>query len=174
MIKKDELLFIVDELNNPIEPKPRNDVHSKGIWHRTTQIWIINDKKQILCQRRSLLKDTNPGKWEAFFGGHLAPKQEYLDCASQELAEELGITVPKNELHFFQVHKFPPDKEFQGVFYTRWNGDASSLQLEEEEVDQVKWVDLLKIRELIVEKKDDNWTKWGYERELLKELVHLR
>lgn len=101
MIKKDELLFTVDEFNNPVEPMPRNEVHSKGIWHRTTQIWIINDRKQILCQRRSLLKDSNPGKWEAFWGGHLAPNQEYVDCALQELREELGISVSKSDLNFF-------------------------------------------------------------------------
>lgn len=34
MINKDELLFVVDENNNPVEPKPRKKVHTKGYWHR--------------------------------------------------------------------------------------------------------------------------------------------
>ncbi|HXS15141.1 MAG TPA: NUDIX domain-containing protein, partial [Candidatus Saccharimonadales bacterium] len=85
MIKKDELLFTVDENNLLQEPKPRNEVHANGYWHRTAHIWIFNDKKEILCQKRSLLKDMNPGKWEPFFGGHMAPQEEYIDNALLEL-----------------------------------------------------------------------------------------
>ncbi len=69
MINKEELIFAVDENNNPIEPISRENAHKNGIWHRISDIWIINKKKQVLVQKRSALKDTNPGKWEAFVGG---------------------------------------------------------------------------------------------------------
>ena len=170
MIIKKELLFTVDESNNPIEPMPRDIVHGNSIWHRTNQIWIINDKKQILCQKRSLLKDMNPGKWEALFGGHIKAGQDYVDNALDELREELGLVVEKNDLHFFTIHKSFEHKEFEGIYYLKWNGNLNDLHLETEEVDQVKWFEIKELLEVIVNKKSENWSKFGYEEELLTEL----
>jgi isopentenyl-diphosphate Delta-isomerase len=118
VINKDEMLFVVDKNNNPLEPKPRSEVHSKGYWHRTAHVWILNFKNQLLCQKRSLLKDSNPGFWEPFFGGHLAPGVEYLDGAIEELNEELGLNIKKDQLKLFKIYKEQGDKpsEFQGVF----------------------------------------------------------
>lgn len=170
MIIKKELLFTVDESNNPIEPMPRDIVHSQGLWHRTNQIWIINDKKQILCQRRSLLKDMNPGKWEALFGGHIKAGQGYVENALEELQEELGIIAAQDDLHFFTIHKSEKHKEFEGIYYLLWNGNISDLYLEEDEVDQVKWFEINELMEVLVMKKDTNWSRFGYEEDLLNKL----
>lgn len=116
MINNEELLFCVDENNNPIDPKPRNLVHATGIWHRTSHIWIVNDKKEILCQRRSLLKDKAPGLWEGFFGGHIPPQVSYLDHALTELEEEVGLKVSKQDLKEVFVYKLDRGCEFVGVF----------------------------------------------------------
>src|ERR1700760_3261316 len=105
MINKNELLFVVDENNEPLEPQARYIVHEKNAWHRTTGIWVVNNKKQILCQKRSLLKDTKPGFWEAFFGGHIGPQETYGDNAVKELTEELGIPVQKENLLPYKVLK---------------------------------------------------------------------
>ena len=134
MINKDELLFCVDENNNLIEPKPRQLVHSTGIWHRTSHVWIVNNKKEILCQRRSLLKDKAPGLWEGFFGGHIPPQVSYLDHAITELEEELGLEVSKGELKEAFVYKLTSGKEFVGVFVLNWGGDITKLKLE-----TIKW-----------------------------------
>ena len=66
MINKDELLFAVDENNKPIEPMPRAKAHTEGVWHRNAHIWIVNPNREVLVHKRSMLKDSNPGKWEAF------------------------------------------------------------------------------------------------------------
>jgi isopentenyldiphosphate isomerase len=170
MINTDELLFVVDESNNPIEPKPRKQVHSEGFWHRTAHIWVINSGEQILCQKRSMLKDSNPGKWEAFFGGHMAPGEEYKDNAIIELKEELGISVDKEDLQFFEIFKHERAHEFQAVYYINWNGDINTLKLEKEEVDQVKLFSLEEIYKTIVEEQNKNWTITGYEKDFFKHL----
>ncbi len=167
MIDKDELLFVVDENNNSIEPKPRAEVHAKGYWHRASNIWIINKNKQVLCQKRSMRKDTNPGKWEAHFGGHLAPGEDYLINAIKETNEELGLEVSASELKLFKVYKSEDDKEFQAVYYLEWNGDANSLTLEKEEVDEVKWFNVSDLEKLFVQKRYPEWVTHGYEDEML-------
>jgi len=93
MINSEELLYVVDENNHFLGPQIRSIAHQNRLWHRTTGIWVINNKGQILCQKRSFKKDIKPGFWEAFFGGHLAPGEDYLHNAVQESSEELGITI---------------------------------------------------------------------------------
>jgi isopentenyldiphosphate isomerase len=167
MINPKELLLSVDEENHPIEPQPRDISHKTGIWHRSCHIWIVNARQEILCQQRSLLKDSNPGLWEPFFGGHLAPGQEYIDAACVEVGEELGLIVDREQLHFFKEYKFEPGTEFQGIFTLHWDGESSTLQLEEEEVERVTWRTIEDIRRNVIDERSSKWVYIGYEEEIL-------
>jgi isopentenyldiphosphate isomerase len=167
MINPDELLFSVDENNSPIDPQSRALSHQTGIWHRSCHVWIINDKQEILCQQRSLLKDSNPGRWEPFFGGHLAPGQEYMTTATSELKEELGLSVNSGQLRFFKEYKYSKGTEFQGIFVLEWDGDLSTLRLEEDEVQTVTWRSIDEVEQLVVREKSEQWTFIGYGSELL-------
>jgi isopentenyldiphosphate isomerase len=170
MINPDELLYSVDEHNNPIKPQPRRLSHKIGIWHRSCHIWIVNSQKEILCQQRSLLKDSNPGLWEPFFGGHLAPKQEYTDAAVCEVREELGLDITANDLQFFKEYRYTPGTEFQGIFILHWDGNVTSLHLEPDEVEQAAWKSIEEIESQVVRDKNKRWTIMGYDEELLKQL----
>ncbi len=167
MINKDELLFVVDENNQPLAPKPRKIVHGKRMWHRTSGVWIINSKKEILCQRRSLKKDQNPGFWEAFFGGHLAPGEDYLDNACSEVSEELGIKVYKKDFKFYNVFKSnkPKHAEFQGVFALFSN--ATKFKLEEDEIDEVKWLGIDRLKRILLYETKSKWVRKFWDREVL-------
>ena len=118
MIDPKELLFTVDDENNPIQPEARDLVHSKGIWHRTSHIWIVNDDGAVLCQQRSLSKDSNPGLWEPFFGGHLPPNTSYEQGAVDELKEELGISINKSDLALFSIYKADDGKMYVDTLTT--------------------------------------------------------
>lgn len=169
MINPSELLFVVDENNNPIESLPRDEVHAKGLWHRCSQIVVINSQKQILCQKRSKLKDNHPDMWEANFGGHLGPDEDFLDNALKETEEELGLQQKEKDMIFFEVFKSVEEKEFQGVYYTRWDGDLKTLSLEEEEVSEVAWKEIVEL-EKEFHSADSNWVQHGYEIRLLEHL----
>jgi isopentenyldiphosphate isomerase len=153
MINNKELLFVVDKDNKPIRPKTRRETHAKGYWHRTAHIWIVNRRGEVLCQQRSQLKDRNPGLWEPFFGGHLAPGEEYSEGAIKELNEELGIAVNKKELIYFDTSKSEKAKEFQGVFFHVWNSLTKLLRLEKEEVAQVKWFKISLLKNIMNDQK---------------------
>jgi len=169
MINKNELLFVVDENNNELESLPRHTVHQKGLWHRTAGIWVINKEKQILCQKRSMKKDLKPGFWEAFFGGHLAPHEEYVDSAAKELGEELGITVQKERLIPYNIVKNdkPAHREFQYCFIYELNENDREFSLEKEEVDEVKWFDLEDVRKLLTIEKDSHWVHKPWDGDVL-------
>lgn len=169
MINKDELLFTVNQFNQPVTPLPRLEVHEKKLWHRTTHVWIINNDNQILCQQRSQLKDTSPGKWEAHFGGHILANEHEEHNAINELYEELGLRITKEDLHFFQIYpsKNKLTKHFEYIFNIFWDGERSNLKLEQEEVETVRWFSIEKLVEIFLVKKDTDWVIHGYEKKLL-------
>lgn len=166
MLNKNELLYTVSMFNQPITPLPRHEVHSKKIWHRTTHVWIINHDNQILCQQRSPLKDTSPGKWEAHFGGHILASEHQDHNALTEIYEELGLNINKKDLHFFQIHSSKSTRQFQYIYLLFWNGEREELQLEQEEITQIKWFTLEKLTQILVTKKDSQWVIHGYEKKL--------
>src|SRR4030042_1919500 len=166
MIKRDELLFVVDENNRPLAPKPRKEVHSKGIWHRSSHIWVVNSQNQILCQKRSKLKDKFPGFWEPYFGGNLEPGEDYLAGAVREGNEELNLGIKRGDLKFFKIFKSEIAREFISIFLFRFK-DKPEIIFEESEIDQVKWFDLSELKEVFLI-KDKKWVDVGYNLDALE------
>lgn len=177
MINPTELLAVVDESNNPLDPLPRKDVHKANLWHRTTGIWALNKNKQILCQKRSMQKDQNPGKWEAYFGGHLGSNEDPLESAVREVSEELGQPVTADQLipylHVVKSDK-PTHREFQYIFAVFLHGDSSTFEFEQEEIDELTWIDLDKLRKILLETKEENWVQKPWDQEVLSWLITLK
>lgn len=166
MINKDEFLFVVDERNQPVEAKPREEVHRDEHWHRNSNVWIKNSKGQILCQQRSLKKDSSPGKWEPFFGGHVLAGEGYEETAIKECNEELGLGVGKENLFFINIHQIDHTREFVAVYMTEWDGEIDSISYEEDEINQLKWMDIGELKKILLERKEGGWTKSGFEEEI--------
>src|SRR6266404_3404743 len=151
----------------PMKPEPRHKVFKNGLWRRTAHVWIINNKKQILCQRRSLKKDMSPGKWEPYAGGHVGPEDSYFSGAARELFEETGIEVSPDKLNLFKIYKDHEFKEYRGIFYYKWNGKIHEIVSEEAEVDEVKFMSLNTLKKYLLYQKSENWIAPGYEKEIL-------
>ena len=116
MLNEKELLFVVNEANEPIDPQPRKEVHLKGYWHRNSHVWVKSPDNQILCGLHSLKKDTKPGYWEAFFGGHVLTGGSYLETAVKECDEKLGLSIKGENLGFFKIFKIERAKEFIALY----------------------------------------------------------
>ena len=173
MINKEELIFTVDENNQPIETVTRRQAHTEGIWHRVADIVVINSNNEILCNQRSMLKDNSPGKWDIPFGGHALAGTDMVQCAMDELREESGIVAKREDLTFYGQFKESSNNgtnnQFFYVYIYKWNGKVSDLTLEVEEIVDAKWVSLETLRrEYLVEKKD-TWTHPPYMEDLLNE-----
>jgi isopentenyldiphosphate isomerase len=99
----DELFDVVTYDGRPTGvTKRRADVHRDGDWHRAIHVWItgIDDAGPFLTfQRRSMGKDTHPGKFDATVGGHLGAGESVAE-ALREIEEEIGISVLLADLRF--------------------------------------------------------------------------
>lgn len=151
----DELFDICDESGQPTgETVERSVAHRDGIMHRTAHIWIIREfegKKQVLLQKRSMIKDSFPGCLDTSSAGHIQAGDEPLDSALRELAEELGIHANHGDLKFIGTFRISFEKEFHGSLFRDEEVafvhvyekliDIESLQLQKEELESVCWQD---------------------------------
>jgi isopentenyldiphosphate isomerase len=119
-----ELLEVFDRTGRPTgHAKSRATIHLDGDWHQAFHCWILRDAgRQVVLQRRSLLKDTFAGRWDAAAAGHWRFGESAADAA-REIGEELGIDVRFDELEHRGRERasghFPNgliDREFHQVY----------------------------------------------------------
>jgi isopentenyldiphosphate isomerase len=80
--------------------KARAAIHLDGDWHLAFHCWIVrNAGREVVLQRRSLLKDTFPGCWDAAAAGHWRSGESPAEAA-REIAEELGLDVAFDALEY--------------------------------------------------------------------------
>lgn len=142
--------------NKTGQTKLRTEVHQEGDWHKTVHIWIVNDRNEILLQKRSANKDLNPNKWDISCAGHLSAGESSLEGAVREIKEELGIEVTNDQLQLLTTLKRESrhsltfiNKEFKDVYLLRFFVDVDKVQLQEEEVSEIKYVSVQEIKDMI-------------------------
>ena len=70
----------------------RGEVHRLGLWHKSVQVLVFNDAKEMLIQHRADDKDLYAGLWDFSVGEHLQPDEADDLGALRGLREELGVT----------------------------------------------------------------------------------
>jgi len=142
-----ELLDVLDENGNKTgEVEERSEVYRKGLWHRSSHIWIINDNNELLVQRRNPYKATFPNLWAISVAGHVDSGETSVDTAIRELKEEVNLDVDPSELEFlFTIKRETPYKDsylrvFDDVYLLRKNIDCEQTKLQVEELTDIKYV----------------------------------
>lgn len=149
----DELIDVFDENQKFLRSEMKSVAHTYGHWHKSIHAYLINDKKEIIIQKRSADKDLYPNVWDVSFAGHVGAGENTKTSAIRECQEELGITLEPNEIEYIFTN---PEKlqwgnvksnEFVDVFVCRKN--FHDIIKQDEEVDDVKAVPLKDFIEMI-------------------------
>ena len=93
-----ETFDVVDDENRVTGQASRHTVHKEKLKHRAVHIFVFNEKGDLFLQKRSRMKDANPGKWDSSAAGHLNAGSDYEESALRELQEELGVSAPLEPL----------------------------------------------------------------------------
>lgn len=109
-------------------------------------IWMQNSKGELLIQQRSLTKNTCPGMW-ATTGGHPKSGESSVQGIITEVKEELGVNLNENEIELIKT--FKEEEAFVDLYYIKKDIDIEKVILQEEEVNNVKWVSIEKLEEMI-------------------------
>ena len=136
----------------------KSEAHKKGLFHASAHIWIFDQHKNVLIQKRVATKDTFPNHWDISVAGHISAGELPTTSAVREVKEEVGITVTQNQLHFIGTskkkihhHSNLIDNELHYIYVCKINFDIATLKIQEEEVAEVKKIALNELKKLVLE-----------------------
>lgn len=154
-----EYLEIVDEENNLTgKTEERDIVHAKGLWHREIAVWIMNEKGEILLQKRSPNKKQGANNWSTSCAGHVDIGEEPIKAAIREIREELGIPVKEDDLkHLFTAkNKRVLTNSFNNIFcylyFLKVNTPIEEFTIDTEEVSEIKYIPFEEFEQLVKDK----------------------
>ena len=157
-----ELIDVLDE--NGVKTgriATRDEVHRLGLWHRCIAVAILNDKNEILLQRRAHSKDKNPDMWDISVAGHISAGQDSLSAAAREINEEVSINLGRyidiSDFRYMFCFRREQifnedyiDSQFFDFFILRRPDlRLENIKLQESEVQDIKFCTMSKLRELI-------------------------
>ena len=124
----DEIFDIVDADDRVIGQAKRSDAHAQRLRHRSTHVLMYNSSGKVFLQKRSMAKDSSPGRWDSSCSGHLDTGEDYPAAAVRELREEIGIvTTPDKLVQRLRLRPQPDTGwEFVSVF-TLQSDEAPSV-----------------------------------------------
>lgn len=110
--------------------------------HPVIHIHIIDRFSRIYLQKRSMLKDIQPGKWDTAVGGHVSYGESILEAVYREAFEELRF-MEFNPIHI-ETYEFESsiEREMVNVFAVV---GSYELNPDLDEVDEGRWWDLADI-----------------------------
>ena len=142
-----ELIDYYDKNGNHKGVIDKSIAHRDGLWHKSVHVWIVNDKNQLLLQKRCADKKLFPNHWDCSFAGHIGAGETSLISAIREGEEELGLKIEEKELEFLFtvkeefVWKDINSKEFVDVYLLRKCVKLEELKYQKEEVETAAYFD---------------------------------
>lgn len=153
----EKLEIVHEETNTPMGLYlPRADAIKQGAWCRSTNVFVLNHKGEVLCHQRSLEKERMPGMWCTHLGGHVSSEETYESNALKEIEEEAGIKLDPKQLIHWRTTKADVTKLWIREFVTLYNVDVKTLTPQPGEVEAFAWKSLKSILE-DVKKNPEAW-----------------
>ncbi|CDW86919.1 nudix hydrolase [Stylonychia lemnae] len=119
---------------------------TQNLWHRSTQIFVINNQREFIVQKRSTNKFYCPGYIDLVFGGVVGMSETEDVSAARELQEELSIITPDPKFMF----KFRFESEFSKAWcYSYLQFYSGAVKPQGSEIDAIFFWDEEKIQDKI-------------------------
>jgi isopentenyl-diphosphate delta-isomerase type 1 len=133
----DELFPLIDESGQVIGSATRSECHngSKRL-HPVVHLHVFNAKGELLLQKRSALKDIQPGKWDTSVGGHVDYGETIAEALTREVREELGITTFSPDFLRSYIYESDIEKEMIYSYKTIYEGP---FHFEPDEIDEIRF-----------------------------------
>lgn len=126
---------------------PRGTKCGAGENRMVIHICIFNTKNEMLIQKRVATKSFYPSVWDITAGGNSISKETSKDTAHRELLEELGLDYDFTFNRPYFTINF--ENGFDDFYFIIDDIDLSTITLQTEEVEKVKWASLDEILSLL-------------------------
>ncbi len=141
VVMSEEMLDTYDRDGHFLGVKSRHACHYEDTqsYHHVVCIWVLNDRGEILVQKRAADKESNPNLWDNACGGHISAGESPLQGCVREIGEELGLPTQPTDFHFLTDWVYPEKRHFMHVYYLRTNRTPAEFVLQAEEVAAVQY-----------------------------------
>ena len=107
----------------------RGEELKEGDYHLVVHIWIMNDNKEFLIQRRAADLELLPNIWAAT-GGAAIQGEDSLTAAIREVEEELGIKPISDRME--RINRIYREDSFADVWLLQQNANLDDIELQKE------------------------------------------
>lgn len=156
-----ELLDVVDTNGNKTgKVLDRDMIHKNNILHYEVFCMILNDKKEVLLQKRSPNKKHNPNIY-GITAGHVSLDETFKEAMMRELKEELSLDVVENDLKEYAPKRVKIREKNSNVsfyYYIICNKKAEDFIIQKDELSEVRWFKVEEIVDMI--KNCDSRVVW--------------
>lgn len=139
-------IYDADRINTGREIM-RGDELKSGEYHLVVHACIFNSNGKMLIQQRQPFKEGWSNMWDLTCGGSALKGETSQIAITRELFEELGIELDMNGVRPNFTINF--DKGFNDVYLINKDIDLTTLKLQYEEVQAVKWASKDEIKNMI-------------------------
>ena len=161
-----EMLDLYDREGRPLNKVVCRDgglpAVAEGEYWRVCDVWIVNARGKILCQRRSLDRPNWPGAWCESAGGAIRAGETAEEGCLRETLEEIGVRpdFERGALAFVYTSK----TAHHDVWVFRMDVPLESLTLQREEVIDAKY---MTTDEMLRLDREGAFVRTGYLKRLL-------
>lgn len=157
----EEFVILVDEKDQEIGLMEKMEVHRKGRLHRAFSVFLFNEKKQMLLQKRALSKYHSPGLWTNSCCSHPKVNESITMACKRRLREELNVEVSDLTFKKSFIYKksVPPDlteHELDHIVFGHYNGVISPNPTE---VALSQWVSVDDLK-VSLKNNPEKYTEW--------------
>ncbi len=138
------------------EVLPRKEVHRQGKLHRAVHLYLFNQEKRLLLQRRTAHTDHYPGMWSISVTGHVDAGEESWAAVQRELKEELGMDVAAQDFTFLFTYRRDAelrptyiDRQFHDVYACWVDFEIDKVAFDKTAVSEVKLVSLAEFEQMV-------------------------
>ena len=142
---KEELIDVVDDDDNVVRQATWNEMHKKGLTHRSANVFIFNSNGEIFVHKRAKNLELYPGMHDVKMGGIAKAGESYEDAAKRELKEEAGIENSKLIYLFSFKFRSKQNNNNRKVFICIYDG---KMKLQKEEVESGRFMTIAEAKKM--------------------------
>jgi isopentenyl-diphosphate delta-isomerase len=153
-------VILVDYNNKEIGIADKTEAHKCGLLHKAFSVFLLNDRNELLLQKRQVNKYHSGGLWTNTCCSHQYPGCDENNVIIQQLNFEMGIKCYVERIFdFYYYTSFQNglfEHEYDTVYLGYFNGNP---YINKDEVSDYKWIDLNLIKQDIALHPND-YTYW--------------
>lgn len=138
-----ELVVLVDKRDHELGTAEKMAAHREGRLHRAVSAFVLDDRGNMLVQRRAMTKYHSRGLWSNACCTHPRPGESPQAAAHRRLVEEMGIDCPLSAAGKFiyraELENGLVEYELDHLFVGRFDGSPAP---DSKEVADWRWFPL--------------------------------